>query len=836
MKRRTWKRDLLLTLMVCAGTKVTHAQSCEPHWSDQFPVANLDFIVHALATFDDGQGGGPAVYAGGSFTTGGDVVLNHIGKLEGNLWSPLGTGTSGIVRAMMVFDDGSDEGQMLIVGGSFTTAGGIQANHIAKWDGRAWAALGGGLNHAVYALGSFDDGQSEGPALYAGGSFTAAGEIPVNYVAKWDGQGWSPLGDGVNSLVDTMTVFDDGTGDGPALYVAGGFTQAGRVEANFIARWDGDRWSALGKGMDSAVHSLVVFDDGSGPALYAGGSFTDAGGVPADGIAKWDGVSWSSVGTGVDGSIRALSVFDDQSNDGPALFAGGLFLEAGGVEARNIALWDGLNWSALGAGLSSFPTSFASIDPPGESKPALYVGGFFQEAAGIQSPYFAKWNGTDWSTTGNGMAGGSSLTVVIDLESFDDGSGDGSALYAGGIFGSAGGEATKAIARWDGSEWSPVGGGMPGANDAVFDVFSFDDGSGNAMFAGGGFQSAGGVAANNVAKWDGTEWFPLGAGADGIVRAFASFDDGSGNGPELYMAGRFDTAGGLIVNNVARWDGSEWSALGDGITGGDNPIHGKVWAMTVFDDASGVGEALYVGGEFTVAGNVAAETIARWDGKEWSPVGSGFRVEPDNSRVWALTVYDDGTGPSLYAGGNFDFAGKVKVNGLARWDGSEWSPVGGGTDGVVIALEVFDDGIDEVRALYVGGYFLEVGNVAANHIARWNGRDWSPVGAGMGGDILPTVWALRSFDDGSGTGPALFAGGQFTAAGGQSSAHIAKWIVCPPQVPGDVNGDGIVDKNDLAILLANWGPCDDCDDCPADLDDNCTVGASDLLILLVNWG
>ncbi|MEE9129905.1 MAG: dockerin type I domain-containing protein, partial [Phycisphaerales bacterium] len=55
-------------------------------------------------------------------------------------------------------------------------------------------------------------------------------------------------------------------------------------------------------------------------------------------------------------------------------------------------------------------------------------------------------------------------------------------------------------------------------------------------------------------------------------------------------------------------------------------------------------------------------------------------------------------------------------------------------------------------------------------------------------------------------------------------------------IPGDINGDGVVNSVDLLILLVNWGRCENCDDCPADLDGNCSVGASDLLILLVNWG
>ncbi len=53
---------------------------------------------------------------------------------------------------------------------------------------------------------------------------------------------------------------------------------------------------------------------------------------------------------------------------------------------------------------------------------------------------------------------------------------------------------------------------------------------------------------------------------------------------------------------------------------------------------------------------------------------------------------------------------------------------------------------------------------------------------------------------------------------------------------GDLDGDGIVGVSDLLILLASWGPCADCGDCPADLDGNCTVGVIDLLVLLANWG
>lgn len=836
MQRLPSRRHLLLTLMVCACTKVTHAQSCEPHWSDQFPAAILNGAVKALATFDDGTGNGSRIYVGGGFTTGGQVELNHIGKLDGNVWMPLSIGMDDDILALGAFDDESGEGEFLIAGGNFTTAGDVQASRVAKWDGTTWNAMGAGLDQVVRALQSFDDGSREGFSVYAGGSFTKSGNTAVNYIARWDGTNWMPLGDGLGNAVAAMAVFDDGSGDGPALFVGGFFTNAGGGEVNFIAKWEGGRWSAVGNGMDSAVRTLVVFDDGSGPALYAGGSFTNAGGVAAGGIAKWDGLSWSALGAGVDGAIWALSVVDDRSGAGLTLYAGGSFDEAGGVEVNNIAKWDGATWTALGNGVNNFATAIIPFDDGSGDGPEIYVGGWFNMAGDGTAYRFAKWDGSAWSAIGAGMTGGPSSygAVVYSLQEFDDHSGNGPALYAGGRFSSAGGEATKRIARWNGDTWAPLGGGIDGTYRYVFSLTVFDDGAEEnpSLYAGGSFSVAGGVPANSIARWDGTSWSALGTGVDGMVLSLTVFDDGSGEA--LYVGGYFHTAGDIRAEHIAKWDGTSWSALDSGLSGPPSPVI-RVWTLAVFDDGSGSGPALYAGGNFTTAGGIPATGVARWDGDRWSAVGTGFDDE-NTVNVVALTVYDDGNGPALYAGGGFELAGNVEVNGLARWDGKEWSPVGGGIDHGVIALEVFDDGIDEVPALYAGGFFFMAGNVAANHIARWNGRNWSPVGAGMGGDIFPTVWALRSFDDGSGTGPALFAGGEFTTAGDQSSDHIAKWIVCPPQVPGDLDGDGIVDKNDLAILLASWGPCDDCDDCPADLDDDCTVGVVDLLILLGNWG
>jgi len=228
---------------------------------------------------------------------------------------PCATALPPAVRALAV--SGSD----LYAGGYFTNAGGSTVNYIAKWNGSTWSPLGSGMNDWVYALAV------SGSELYAGGQFTMAGGLAANCIAKWNGSAWSPLGSGMSSNVYALAV------SGSELYAGGYFTNAGGVAANYIAKWNGSAWSALGSGMGPwyyfiTVNALAV----SGSDLYCGGVFYTAGGVAASLIAKWDGSAWSGLGSGMMGdyriserpSVNALAV------SGSDLYAAGFFASAGG--------------------------------------------------------------------------------------------------------------------------------------------------------------------------------------------------------------------------------------------------------------------------------------------------------------------------------------------------------------------------------------------------------------------------------------------------------------------------------------------------------------------------
>jgi hypothetical protein len=144
---------------------------------------------------------------------------------------------NGAVQAITIFDDRRGGGPALYAAGSFTSAGGQAANHVARWDGASWAPLAGGVEGEVEVLGVFDDGG--GPALYAGGSFTSAGGLPASHVARWDGASWTPLAAGTSGAVLTLAVFDAPDRGGPALLVGGAFTSAIDSADSFLARWQG---------------------------------------------------------------------------------------------------------------------------------------------------------------------------------------------------------------------------------------------------------------------------------------------------------------------------------------------------------------------------------------------------------------------------------------------------------------------------------------------------------------------------------------------------------------------------------------------------------------------
>ena len=609
---------------------------------------------------------------------------------------------AGEVHALEVWDDGA--GPALYLGGTFRAGGTVVSRNVVRWDGDEWSAPGGGLGSAtsggVTDFAVHDDGAGE--ALFACGPEDSNGRA----VHRWDGTAWSPVGSFSTSGLNTLHVFDSGTG--PLLYTGGRIGNNGVTDD--LRVWDGVSWQAVpgwvSTGTNNTVNDLETYDDGNGPALFVSGSFLASTGSPGDNIARFDGSSWSGLPpTPVVGTAGALAVFED---------GGGERLVVG--VGSSVLAWDGTAWSDLGSP-GFFPQQ---LFDDGNSN--LHAVGSWSATPAIA--HVARWTGAAWVE----VAGGTDEDAFA-IESFDGG--DGPELIVAGAFTNAGGTLAPGVARLarlNGSAWAPLQGGS-GSTAEVHAMVAFDDGSGSRIHA-----EVDLGAGPRIMRWDGAEWTPLGGAPDGRVHTLFVHD--SGGGAELYAGGLFTNLGGTAANRVARWDGAAWQPLGAG-------LDGMVRAMTTWDP--GTGTVLVVAGAFANAGGAPAQNIAFWDGGAWSTLVGG-----PGGVVLAVESFDDGTGNRLYAAGSFSKAGGNSARNITRWDGAQWVPLLGGTLPWVTSLQVWDDGGGE--ALFVGGQFTLVNNLPAKYVARWNGTAWSIVGAP--GDLTTAVEDLVIFDDGS--GPALW--------------------------------------------------------------------------------
>ncbi len=311
----------------------------------------------------------------------------------------------------------------------------------------------------------------------------------------------------------------------------------------------------------------------------------------------------------------------------------------------------------------------------------VVFGGAFNSIGGITATNIARWDGTNWSTFGDGL--GISLNngprALLECQG---------SLFAAGIFTNAGPVDARNIARWDGTNWHALGSGI----DRIASALATD---GSNIYVGGDLRSAGGIPVLNIAKWDGIEWQALGPGVAGPVFAIA-VDSNS-----VYVGGRFTSAGSVAVTNIARWDGTNWHALGNGLRriNGFTPENGTVWSLVYHRGY------LYAGGGFWLAGNVQAVNIARWDGASWENIGGAA------NSVDAFVP----NGADLYVGGSFINIGGVSARVIARWDGSNWSALGSGMWGGGI-LALASTGTE----LFAGGDFTGAGDKTSTRIALWH--------------------------------------------------------------------------------------------------------------------
>jgi trimeric autotransporter adhesin len=722
--RRTALRSLPFFLVFSISPDV--AAQCQPTWLAGGGVPGVytssinDSSVADLGIWDrDGSGPISAqIIVTGPIFVAGNLLANGIAAFDPatRTWSNLGGGINGSALATATMANGD-----LVVGGDFSSAGGIPANRVARWDGNTWTAIDTGFDGGVSSLLALSNGD-----LIAGGSFTTASGAPARGIARWNGTTWSEIGGGVGHStyppwVGHLIELQNGN-----LIAAGWFTSAGGVVTNNIARWDGMSWSPLGSGIGvgpmDAVTALTRTPVGD---LIAGGR-TSATSPVSFPVMRWDGTSWSPLGSGMNAYVMDLAMLPSGS-----VVAGGWFSTAGGVAAQYVAAWNGVGWQPLAPNGASSKVSCMTVTPNGE----IVVGGRFHRFDSAAVANVAVRSGGVWSALGSGTNG---PILVVATNSRGE-------TFAGGSFGTIEGTAAAGIARWTGSGWAPLGAGLDGSVTCI--TFAAN----NDLIVGGWFANAGGTPAKGVARWNGSTWLALGTGftltgMPGGVLAVAELPNG-----DVVAGGVFDTADGAPTNFIARWTGSTWTTLGSGLAG--SMFLAGVRALTVMQNGD-----LVASGFFSTAGGSPANHIASWNGSTWSTLGSGTNA--------AILCAELSAAGELLVGGAFSTAGGMPASGVARWDGSAWSSIGNGVGANVHALHRLPDG-----DLLVGGSFGAAGGAPASAIARWNGVSWSAFGAGIAGNVLAMGGQLAG---------EVLVGGNFFSAGGGPSPYVARLApTCP---------------------------------------------------------
>lgn len=505
--------------------------------------------------------------------------------------------------------------------------------------------------------------------------------------------------------------------------------------------WD-TRFGATGV-VDGVVHAVLV----DGNDVYIGGEFHRAGNVRVEGVARWDGKRWLPLGgdpaVGVNGQVLALAMV------GENLYVGGHFDVAGDKDASCLAVWNrGTNrWAAVGKGFYS-DAGDAVVNTLLAQDGMLYIGGRFSGVSTTIASNVARYDGTSFSRLGGGVAG----TVYALAIS-------GARLYVGGDFQTAGSKPARNLARWSpaSSTWEAVGTGT----DSVVYAIAVD---GSDIYIGGHFNEAGGVAASSIVRFNENElgWHPVSTGVV-LGNPLTTVESIVVDGNDVYVAGNFqlgwrdtynlhDTVRCLLrySKSANTWIPVQRSFVRDGIERDERDFP---WVHAMVKS----GRTLYFGGNFERANGLngpVGNGLMKFDldAMRWSGLGPALGGDGRAVALW---------NGDLYIGGSFSTAGTELASNIVRWRDGVWSPLGAGTDGLVNVIHITGG------KLFAGGTFASAGGRPAGGLASWDGSTWQPVGNAVEAGVTVTSIA--------GTENDLYVGGRFAGFGGKTCFSLAHW-------------------------------------------------------------
>jgi hypothetical protein len=461
-------------------------------------IASFDGLIRRLYWYHD-----ELWAAGWHQIREGKATFRGLAVWNGTTWSaPLGGRPDGFVFELV------RDGNSLLIGGDFTTIGGLISRGVVSFDGKKWTPMRFDHRVSVYALARGADGQ-----IYAGGALGDLGGGGGG-IARWTGRAWVPVAGGLANRTFPGVVTDL-TPHAGSLYVAGCFFTAGGVPespdavvSRDIARFDG-AWHSLDddtravfapwieprgcgdEGPNSVwdVSKQAMFS--TGDRLLLAGSFPGIDGTLSQAMISYDGTAWRPEGAphglGIGGSLDRLGI------DGSTceLWGSGQISHAAGQPTRaRVVHFTGDGWQPI-----------ADAIPRDASCPGFAVSPTGDVALGCSIfPDGSDPVGRVYRVRGDQLVQVGGDQPLVQAVAYDRAG----TLWIGG------GGATGFVARLDGDTFTTVEAGFD-APVLLLDAVGPTD-----VIASGAFTSVGGVAASQIARWNGTAWRPLGDGLPGV--------------------------------------------------------------------------------------------------------------------------------------------------------------------------------------------------------------------------------------------------------------------------------------------------------------------------------
>ncbi|UQA56909.1 hypothetical protein [Polyangium aurulentum] len=432
---------------------------------------------------------------------------------------------------------------------------------------------------------------------------------------------------------DDTGISGGGGGPGPVPARCGGAVSAADLEGG---EWD-RRFTIAGltghDGFAPAVHDFARDSDGS---MIAAGRFQWHEGKPVPPLVRWRDGAWEPARTTweIPAPLDGFSAIAIAESGALALATNDSFGE------RN-----GEIWVDEGSGLKSVGAFKGQVRSLAWFGGRLWVAGLFQIDGPSTIEGLATWDGTSWSAAPGGALQGSAFELLVDGEE----------LLVGGAFTAVGGIPAANVASYDGAAWTPLD--FPDAQI----IYALARTAGGALYAGGAYGDF--MKAAGVARWSGTQWETVGGGlAQHMTRGVVT--DLVAHGETVEASGCFTSAGGIsgeagVVTSrgFARWNGSAWQSLDEGIGGVTAPwfqptVCGDEGPTAIWDvpqqRLARDGQRLFAGGFFAGVDGVLSQSIAVHDGKGWvaqgkSGLGMGGSLDFIAAGGEACEVYGLGT-------------------------------------------------------------------------------------------------------------------------------------------------------------------------------------------------